>query len=150
MDNSTLRALRILAIQSVEDPTYEQVYAKICRWYSREFHTPLPEVEKMAEEMVFKVYFEDKYQSLAKGSEEEQAQYKKDRYEIVTDKRLEDLEKVVAQQDDDWIADLAASQYKQPIDNKGDLTPNPSPSPNLSPDIPQDLSIPTSGSFSEE
>ena len=57
--------LEVLALHSVstgKDPSY--VYRKICRWFSREFHTPLPQVIKLPVEFVLQNYYEYQFESL--------------------------------------------------------------------------------------
>ena len=57
--------LEILALHSVstkKDPSY--TYRKICRWFSREFNTPLPQVIKLPVEFILQNYYEAQFESL--------------------------------------------------------------------------------------
>jgi hypothetical protein len=105
IDETTLRSIRILALNSVENPGWEDFYRKICRWYSREFSTPLKEVEKMSEFDVLLTYFEDKYEEMATSPVEEvkkNLEYIKEVL-IFGEKILEEKES----EDDKWAAEMA-------------------------------------------
>ncbi len=57
--------LEILALHSVstdKDPSY--TYRKICRWFSREFNTPLPQVVNLPVEFLLQNYYETQFESL--------------------------------------------------------------------------------------
>lgn len=62
------RALRLLAMRAVEKPDREANLRSIYRWYSRTFHTPLPQVEDLPIEEVLMTYYESTYEDL--GDEE--------------------------------------------------------------------------------
>jgi hypothetical protein len=64
MDIETLRRLQILALKAVEQPSWEDFYRKICRWYSKTFYTPLPQVLEMSELEVLRTYYEEKYDEI--------------------------------------------------------------------------------------
>lgn len=57
--------LEILALHSVSisrDPSY--TYRKICRWFSREFNTSLPQVVNLPVEFVLQHYYEHQFEGL--------------------------------------------------------------------------------------
>lgn len=58
------QALRLLALGSVlsQDPEYR--LRRVFRWYSREFHTPLAEVEQAPLDQILLAWYEDQYQRL--------------------------------------------------------------------------------------
>lgn len=66
-----LQAIQIVTITEIEKEATEQWYQHICRWYSREFSTPLNEVEDMAEEKVLTIYFQDNFYKLFHSPEED-------------------------------------------------------------------------------
>jgi hypothetical protein len=104
MDYETLRSIQLLALKSVEKPTYEDFYRKVCRWYSTKFSTPLTEVEDMAEEHVLRHYFEDNYSALYESDESESKQA----YERVRESIISDMyeQEEAAKEDDDWVEQM--------------------------------------------
>lgn len=106
-----LRALRVIALAEADDLSYDGWYKYICRWYSREFHTPLPQVESMPEEIVLKTYYEDVFWRLANGTEEQKNKLE----EIIVEHLQEshhETQSVLAdaeEEDDDW--------YQQELDS---------------------------------
>jgi hypothetical protein len=68
---STLKALRLIALSETQEGYYDVWYDSICRWYSRQFHTPLKQVEDMADEYVIRTYYRDVYWTLANGDEKQ-------------------------------------------------------------------------------
>lgn len=71
MDNEDFKAIAALAFQSASDPNWEDFYRKVCRWFSKNFSVPLPQVEEMAEEYVLRHYLEDTYTQLAENDSED-------------------------------------------------------------------------------
>jgi hypothetical protein len=67
----TLKALRVIALAHADGYTYDAWYKSLCRWYSREFHTPLADVMEMADEEVIKTWFEDTYWKLRNSDSDE-------------------------------------------------------------------------------
>lgn len=63
--------IRILSLKEAVENNFETWYLSICRWYSRNFYTPLSKVEEMAPETVLKAYYDDIYYKLATSSDEE-------------------------------------------------------------------------------
>ena len=104
MDGDLLKAIQITALHEIDQGSSEQWYRYLCRWYSREFHTPLPQVEEMSPEEVFRVFFEDSLYNL-KHSDNERAEenWLEFKVKAVTPKEI--LEKI-EQEDDDWAAEM--------------------------------------------
>lgn len=101
-----LKGIRILAFQSVKAKDHDYVLRFIARWFSREFHTPLAQVDDMPTEDLLLHFFEAKYEGL---DEEELATELKLLTE--TDAEREAREQVVAQklQDDEEFEKLVAA-----------------------------------------
>ena len=97
-----MRLIAVSAFLGARNRTFEAFYSNICRWYSREFSTPLNEVFGYAEEFVLKIYFEDNYWRLFESKEEEAVQeLEKTRQKLL--KSEDEIEK--DQEDDDaWVA----------------------------------------------
>ena len=70
LDFKSLKDLKIISIQEADEGTFEAFYASICRWYSREFSTPLPQVEDMSVETVLKTYYDDAFWNLSQNKTE--------------------------------------------------------------------------------
>lgn len=60
------RSLQILALDAIVRPDWEASYRRVCRWYSRNFHVPLPEVYELPIADVMRDYFEGMYEDLEK------------------------------------------------------------------------------------
>lgn len=115
MDDLTLRSIRILAVKSVENPDWESSYRKICRWYSKEFSTPLKQVESLSEYDVLLTYFEETYQNMASSPVEEMKnRYKEIKTLLIKGEEIVKQEQVeIEQQDDAWAAEMAEEIKKQ-------------------------------------
>ena len=55
---------QLKAIADALYPTYESFYRSVCRSYSRNFHVPLPDVEKLDPENVLSAYFENEIEGI--------------------------------------------------------------------------------------
>lgn len=109
MDKDSLRAILILSLDSVENPTFAATHRKICRWYSREFSTPLDKVLAMPELVVLHVYYEDMLQKLYddyEGSEEAKKLYDETRQRIMEGELDESQETANEEADDEWLQQL--------------------------------------------
>lgn len=104
VDFKSLKDLKIICIQEADEGTFEAFYASICRWYSREFSTPLPQVEDMPEETILKTYYEDAFWSLSQNQTDTG---KKNWNDLIlsiiqTEKPPTEEEVTEDQEDDDW------------------------------------------------
>lgn len=59
-----LDAVRIQAMRATIRPDEEAIIRKICRWYSREFNTPLHTLDELPIEYILLHYFEEMYEKL--------------------------------------------------------------------------------------
>jgi hypothetical protein len=85
IDIDLLKGLQITAVNAVEINGYEVWYRYLCRWYSREFHTPLHDVLEMPEEYILSTYFEDKTYSLYhSGTEDVEMLWKELKHNLST------------------------------------------------------------------
>jgi len=112
---NVLKALRVIALAQADSYTFDAWYKSICRWYSREFHTPLNKVEELSPEHVIRTHYEDLFWKLKTGD-----QTQRDAFEDMIDQILvEDSPEVQAEvqeaeaDDDDWYQqELAALDEK--------------------------------------
>lgn len=102
--------IQLIALASVEDPGWKEQYRHICRWYSREFSTPLFVVENELDQLhVLTHYYEDSFGKLY-HSESEASNA---RYEEIKERLLklgmsdEEIEAIEAE-DDDWAEQMIA------------------------------------------
>lgn len=103
MDEKTLKALQILALKSIELPSYEDQYRYISRWYSKTFHVPITEVNNFSEEEILKAWFEEKFRDLASSEDEEQRKlYEETRNSILYEEELAEADK----EDDEWVKEM--------------------------------------------
>lgn len=107
IDGELLRAIQILAIRSVEEPVDEDVYEKICRWFSREFSTPLMEVENLDPIYVLTHFFKDYYQKMGASQDEQAyAEYEQEKLKVLfPEKHQSEIEKM-----DEWVKKLEKEQ----------------------------------------
>ena len=64
MSYDLIHGLRISALLAAIKPDDDAIIRRIYRWYSREFSTPLTEVENLPLEQVLLHYFEDVYEKM--------------------------------------------------------------------------------------
>lgn len=84
MDYSNLyRSYQIQAAEVVLDPNEQYYYRKICRWYSKTFHTPLNQVELLPMDHVLTNYYESTMESIPYN----------ELYDIVIDDFLPEIQK---------------------------------------------------------
>jgi hypothetical protein len=143
MDANTLKAIQVLALRSVEDPTFEDFFERVCRWYSKSFSVPLPDVESIPDEKILRAYFEEHYYELATSdSDEDFAKYKKLRETVLGlfDGSLDEVEEVKEKEDDEWAKQIEEDLRKEIAAQKAAQEQSER---NLN-DIPNDL--PESGS----
>lgn len=57
-------ALKIRALKAVTQPDREYFIRKTMRWYSRQYHTPLSQVEEIPLEDIFVAYFEEQFEGM--------------------------------------------------------------------------------------
>lgn len=105
MKNSEIEAIQILALLSVEAPDKEAHFRKICRWYSREFYTPLHVViNELPFEEVLQHYYEQTFSTLHDSSNDKT----KEKYnEIRASILYPDLIDKKEADDDDWAEQMA-------------------------------------------
>lgn len=132
MKNSEIEAIQILALLSVEAPDKEAHFRKICRWYSREFYTPLHIViNELPFEEILQHYYEHTFSTLY-DSQNEQT---KEKYnEIRAGILYPDLIERKEAEDDDWaekmakeLDDIQEEEQKgslKSVDNITDQNPN--------------------------
>jgi hypothetical protein len=66
--------IQLIALASVEDPTWTSKFREICRWYSKEFSTPLHYVEyELSPDYVLRHYYESIFLELKNNPEDSAA-----------------------------------------------------------------------------
>ena len=108
MDNELFKAIQILAIKEVESESFNFFYRRTCRWFSKEFHTPLVEVEGYDMEYVLKTYFEDLFYTAYNSEDDEKLQhYQEIRSKILMSefelKKLKEVEDELNSSDDKFV-----------------------------------------------
>ena len=112
-DFELLKHIRTLSLNENNEKTFEAWYSNVCRWYSRTFSTPLPQVEEMAPETVLKTYFDDVYYKLVNSEDEKSSELLQKEIDSVLksnikDEDIEEMEDVAEKEDDEW--------YKQELE----------------------------------
>lgn len=128
IDSELLRAIRLIALEEISEGTYDAFYRKTCRWYSRNFYTPLSQVMEMADEELFRVYFEDSIQNVKSMGEEKFLEYIKD---VIDEEARNNSPEEAAQEDaddDEWYEEelrrLKEADDKKVTENES-LAENP-------------------------
>lgn len=149
VDFEVIKALQLIALQAAEDPTDQQFYRGVCRWYSEKYATPLHEVEEMDYYYVLQHYFEESYSELRSSPDDKTHQ----KYEEIKAKILypEEFQKK-QQDDDDWVKKLEEESKVQ--ETKGNIDQSKQSSdqkstPQEELNLPDELKLPDSGSYSE-
>jgi hypothetical protein len=134
--------IQILAINSIENPDWESLYRHICRQYSKIFHTPLHEVEKMEEEYVVRHYYENQFHEMYNDSSDEGKQrYEKIRKRIIDPDGMDKEEKQAEQEDEAWAKEMAEKIAKEEAEEKDKKEQN---NPNIN-DIDQEFAVEVKG-----
>lgn len=104
---SQILNLRKIAAAAVEEPTFEDWYRSICRWFSKNYHTPLPMVEDLPQEYVILHYFEVAYEEMQPIERQEQIQLMLETEEEKAQrlKKEQDLEDAFMQEAEKELAD---------------------------------------------
>jgi hypothetical protein len=111
MTPNELRLIQLEAFIAATEPTqsksWDSFYRGVCRWYSREFSTPLETVTSMSEADVLTHYYEDFYGNLA-SSDGENAQKAiidiRDHLINITKHETETQQEM--QEEDDWVEQM--------------------------------------------
>lgn len=69
---SVFGAVRLCALQNVLNPDTAYRLRQILRWYSKTFHTPLPEVEELPLEYVLEHYYESTYEEMDEDARDDE------------------------------------------------------------------------------
>lgn len=103
-DLDLLKAVRLSALWAVKKRGPEYMLRHIFRWYSREFHIPLPEVDSIPLENVLTDYFECRYESM----EDDDLDAEEERLRETYSERLarEAREAEAAEEDDEFFQDV--------------------------------------------
>jgi primosomal protein N' len=62
-----LESVRVQALLDVMEGDFPYHYRRICRWYSKTFHTPLVEVDDLPMDYVLQAFFEDRFEDMSKS-----------------------------------------------------------------------------------
>lgn len=103
MDSKTLKAIQILAIKAIENPTYEDQFRFICRWFSKTFSIPLNKVDEYSEEEILQAWFEERFKDmLDSGDDEQRKAYEEIRQNIIYEEELKEAE----DEDEEWVKEM--------------------------------------------
>lgn len=125
IDLESLKNLKILAACEADEETFEAFYESICRWYSREFSTPLPQVEDMPVEKVLMTYYQDAFWKASRDkSEEGQNQWLSILTDIANINRPEE-ELSADEQDDEEYYQEELRKAREQFENSPEKDKNP-------------------------
>ena len=117
-DLDLLKAVRLCAIGAVKSRDADYTLRHIFRWYSRQFHVPLTEVDEVPLDDILQHYFECRYEDLDDEQlEEEEARLRETRPERLAREAREARE---AESDDEFFreAQQEASKTRKRLDQK--------------------------------
>lgn len=125
---SFYKNVKLIALHSVLHPDHDARLRSIFRWYSKEFHVPLPEVEELPLIDVLQHYFESIYESL---EEEDLQQELQDILATDEETRAKDMaeeeEKVLAAQFEKDSAEAARAAELSKMPKTGSIMPESTP-----------------------
>lgn len=111
MKQSVLKALQLLAFKAIEEPTWDDFYRGVCRWYSKTFHTPLHEVDKLPKVRVMREWYEDHYQELFNSDDEKKVdRYHELKEQLLYEEELAQRELEDAEWEEQMAEEVAAAQ----------------------------------------
>lgn len=127
VDLNVLKSLRIISLAEADDQTLSAWHKSLCRWYSREFHTPLHLVLEMPAETIFTVYYEDMFWNLKTGSEKQQEALNEIIATVLSeeDPNIQIEEQNEEQEDDVWYQEELEALDKK-LGQKDDQSSSPS------------------------
>lgn len=106
-----LKAIRILAAKAVKDRDVEYFMRFAKRWYSREFHTPLPQVDQIPDEEVLEHFFEVRYENMDEEDfEDEVTRLCETPEETAAREAAEEQEKA---KDEDWYQEVLREEQER-------------------------------------
>lgn len=128
-------AMQLAAMEAVLHPTMESFSRSICRWYSREFATPLHEAYELPFEDVLQAYYEASYENMP----EEERQIELDRLLETDDEKAQRLE---AEKADEKSEDELAAALEKAVQEDAKKGKIVEPKGRKKPSLPGKLSLP--------
>lgn len=99
-----IKDLQLISLANVELPTWLSEFRRICRWYSREFSTPLDYVENdLSPEYILRHYYEDIFSNL-KGSSADDAAERYERLKLTLMGEIDEEEEI--KEDNEWADEI--------------------------------------------
>lgn len=117
--NDLFLKIQAEAMASTVEPTPDSVYRKICRFYSKEFHTPLHLVHELPFRTVLLNLLEDRYQSQDQDDEKFIVQVQK----IIDPSFEEEMEEDLQ----DWIEQIEEEERQKRQSSKVDTSNSSNP-----------------------
>jgi len=96
------KSIQIKAIESVLDPDDQYSFRRICRWYSKTFHTPLQDVYNLDFEHVLSNYYESTFEEIPYN----------DLYDIAIEDFIPELAEQNNEDAEQYAKDLEAEQIR--------------------------------------
>lgn len=117
MDADLIRAIQIIAIDSVENQTYESFYREVARWYSKTFATPLHTVlNDLTDLEVLQTYYEEVFTNHYREAADNKAlkeQWEQMKTRVITPPaELEKQEKKIEEEEEIWANQLREEMAK--------------------------------------
>lgn len=110
MDSKTLKAIQILAIKAVENPTYEDQFRFICRWFSKTYSVPLNNVNEYSEEEILQVWFEERFKEMLESEDNQQRKmYEEIRQDVLYENEIKEVE----DDDEEWVNEMRTQIEKK-------------------------------------
>jgi hypothetical protein len=125
-DLDLFKAIRLCAFGAVKNKDSEYLLRYICRWYSREFSTPLAEVYDIPLEELLQHFFECRYEDM--GDEELEAEAALLRETQAERLEREAREREAAMADDEFFRQVKEEARQQALKNPVDLNKKIEPS----------------------
>lgn len=128
MNAEILKSIQILALDAVENPDYDAFIRKVQRWYSKEFSTPLIQVETIDLIHVLQAYYEEKFGEAYQPDDTHSMEvFERIKHSICFPEEIQQVEK----EDEEWAKEMVnrietenAKTVSIPDNNNEAPTPN--------------------------
>lgn len=135
MNNDLFKAAQIRALRAVENPTFEDTFKRIQRWYSTTYHVDITKIDTVPDEEILQAWFEERFRALKDSPDEKiQEEWTVLKRSILFEKEVQTVEDEDAEWERQMIEEIKAQNAIQEPEK-------PKESPNLISDTPDQMEL---------
>lgn len=106
--------IQILALKAVEDPSFEDIFRRIQRWYSHQYHVPINQIDSISDEELLQAWFEEQFLALKNNENEALRQeYENLKKSIIFQEEYRSLLEQIEAEDEAFLEQLRKEQQDQ-------------------------------------